>query len=156
MEATVLVDGWGLAKKKTHCTALDDALHWDILPDPRVSFALLPSELKTHFGPASECEGAEKEDEVDEEEAEYGPVLAPHADDSGTAGDSTHTAVSTLNSAHSQEHHRSHHQLDAQLGRLKQETNRCVQTHTYECETGFCVNRRQRGGCQSSIRQLTV
>lgn len=87
------------------------------------------TELQTHFGPASECEGAEKEDEVDEEEAEFGPVLAPHADDAGTTADPSHSAVSTLNSAHSQEHQRPHHQLGVQLGRLKQETNRCANTH---------------------------
>lgn len=94
-----------------------------------MTFELSPTELQTHFGPASECEGAEKEDEVDEEEAEFGPVLAPQTDDSGTATDPTHSTVSTLNSAHSHEHQRSHHQLGAQLGRLKQETNRYTQTH---------------------------
>lgn len=88
------------------------------------------TELQTHFGPASECEGAEKEDEVDEEEAEFAPVLVPHADDSGTAADPAHCAVSTLHSAHSQEHQRPHHHLGAQLGRLKQETNRYVRTET--------------------------
>ncbi len=88
-----------------------------------LTFDLHLTELQTHFGPASECEGAEKEDEVDEEE--FGPVLAPHADESGTTADPTHSAVCALNSGHSQEHQRSHHQLGAQLGRLKQETNRC-------------------------------
>lgn len=61
---------------------------------------------------------------MDEEEAEFGPVLAPHADDPGTTADPTHPTAITLNPAHSQEHQRSHHQLGAQLGRLKQETNR--------------------------------
>lgn len=89
-----------------------------------MTFRLSSTELQTHFGPASECEGAEKEDEVDEEEAEFVPGLASHNDDSGTTADPTHSAVSTLNSVHSQEHQRSHHQLGAQLGRLKQETNR--------------------------------
>ncbi len=101
-----------------------------------MTFKLSPTELQTHFGPASECEGAEKEDEVevDEEEAEFGPVLAPHADESGTAVDPAHSVVCTLNSAHSHEHQRSHHQLGAQLGRLKQETNRCMETQRQHIE----------------------
>lgn len=82
------------------------------------------AELQSHFGPASECEGAEKEDEVDEEDGEFVPVLAPHADDSGTAADPSHSTATTLHLTHSQEHQRSHHPLGAQLGRLKQETNR--------------------------------
>lgn len=61
---------------------------------------------------------------MDEEEAEFVPGLASHNDDSGAAADPAHPAVSTLNAAQSQEHQRSHHQLGAQLGRLKQETNR--------------------------------
>ncbi|XP_038553980.1 mitogen-activated protein kinase kinase kinase 15-like isoform X2 [Micropterus salmoides] len=93
----------------------------------QAAITILIPELQTHFGPASECEGAEKEDEVDEEETEFGPVLAPAADDSGTLVDPAHSTPSTLNSAHSQEHQRSHHQLGAQLGRLKQETNRLLE-----------------------------
>ncbi|KAF0028472.1 hypothetical protein F2P81_019559 [Scophthalmus maximus] len=88
----------------------------------QAAITILIPELQTHFGPASECEGAEKEDEVDEEEAEFGPVLAPHAaaaaDDSGPA---------LTSSAHSHEHQRSHQQLGAQLGRLKHETNRLLE-----------------------------
>ncbi|XP_049421111.1 mitogen-activated protein kinase kinase kinase 15 isoform X2 [Epinephelus fuscoguttatus] len=91
----------------------------------QAAITILIPELQTHFGPASECEGAEKEDEVDEEE--FGPVLAPHTDDPGTTADPAHLAGSTLNSGHSQEHQRSHHQLGAQLGRLKQETNRLLE-----------------------------
>lgn len=79
-----------------------------------------PTELQTHFGPASECEGAEKEDEVDEEEAEFSPVLALPVDDAAVA-DPAHPVACRQNS---QEHLRSHHQLGVQLGRLKQETNR--------------------------------
>ncbi|TKS87489.1 Mitogen-activated protein kinase kinase kinase 15 [Collichthys lucidus] len=93
----------------------------------QAAITILIPELQTHFGPASECEGAEKEDEVDEEEAEFGPVLAPHTDDPGTTPDPTHSMAITLNPAHSQEHQRSHHQLGAQLGRLKQETNRLLE-----------------------------
>lgn len=60
---------------------------------------------------------------MDEEEAEFVPVLVPHADESGTAVD-TSNAPSVLQCAQSQEHRRSQHQLSAQLGRLKQETSR--------------------------------
>lgn len=60
---------------------------------------------------------------MDEEEAEFVPVLVPHADDSGAAGDHGN-ASSVLQGAHSQDHQRSHHQLSTQLGRLKQETSR--------------------------------
>lgn len=60
---------------------------------------------------------------MDEEEAEFVPVLVPHADDSGAAADHGN-ASSVLQCAHSQDHQRSHHQLSAQLGRLKQETSR--------------------------------
>ncbi|XP_075309026.1 mitogen-activated protein kinase kinase kinase 15 isoform X1 [Odontesthes bonariensis] len=93
----------------------------------QAAITILIPELQTHFGPASECEGAEKDDEVDEEEVEFGPVLAPHSDDAGTPADPAHPANSTTNSTHSQEHQRSHHHLGAQLGRLKQETNRLLE-----------------------------
>ncbi|KAM7369672.1 hypothetical protein PAMP_010976 [Pampus punctatissimus] len=94
----------------------------------QAAITILIPELQTHFGPASECEGAEKEeDEVDEEEVEFGPVLAPTPYDSGTTADPATSTISTLNSTHSQEHQRSHHQLGAQLGRLKQETNRLLE-----------------------------
>lgn len=92
----------------------------------QAAITILIPELQTHFGPASECEGAEKEDEVDEEEAEFGPILVQHADETGTTSDPTHSAVSTVNSSHSHEHQRSHHHLGAQLGRLKHETNRLL------------------------------
>ncbi|XP_034416501.1 mitogen-activated protein kinase kinase kinase 15 [Cyclopterus lumpus] len=94
----------------------------------QAAITILIPELQTHFGPASECEGAEKEDEVDEEEAEFGPVLAPQADDAvATAADPAHPAAGTPSSAHSQEPQRSHYHLRAQLGRLKQETNRLLE-----------------------------
>lgn len=89
-----------------------------------VLFHLSATELQTHFGPASECEGAEKEDEVDEEEAEFSPVLPQPADDTVVTCEPTHSAVSTLNSSHSHEPQRSQNHLGGQLGRLKQETNR--------------------------------
>lgn len=86
-------------------------------------FIFVSAELQTHFGPSSECEGAEKEDEVDEEEAEFVPVLVPHAEDSGAASDHVNPP-SVLQGPHCQDHQRSHHQLSAQLWRLKQETSR--------------------------------
>lgn len=76
---------------------------------------------------------------MDEEEAEFVPVLAPHVDDSGTTADPAHSAVSTLHSTHSQEHQRLHHQLGAQLGRLKQETNRYIRTHRKHTEEPLTV-----------------
>lgn len=60
---------------------------------------------------------------MDEEEAEFVPVLVPHADDSGAAAEHGN-ASSLLPCSHSHEHQRSHHQLSSQLGRLKQETSR--------------------------------
>uniref|UniRef100_A0A3Q2EAM5 Mitogen-activated protein kinase kinase kinase 15 n=1 Tax=Cyprinodon variegatus TaxID=28743 RepID=A0A3Q2EAM5_CYPVA len=84
-------------------------------------------ELQTHFGPASECEGAEKDDEVDEEEAEYGPVLAPTSDDPGSTPDPALSCTSTVNSSHAQEAQRLHAPLGIQLGRLKQETSRLLE-----------------------------
>ncbi|KAM9827738.1 mitogen-activated protein kinase kinase kinase 15 [Neosynchiropus ocellatus] len=91
----------------------------------QAAITILIPELQTHFGPASECEGAEKEDEVDEEETEFSPVLATASDD--PAPDHIHSAAAALTSAHPQDHHRSPHQLGAQLGRLKQETSRLLE-----------------------------
>ncbi|XP_028288631.1 mitogen-activated protein kinase kinase kinase 15 isoform X2 [Parambassis ranga] len=93
----------------------------------QAAITILIPELQTHFSPASECEGAEKEDEVDEEEAVYGRVLAPHADDPVTTADPVNSTVCTLNSVHSHEHQRLHQQLVVQLGRLKQETSRLLE-----------------------------
>ncbi|XP_037312384.2 mitogen-activated protein kinase kinase kinase 15 isoform X2 [Pungitius pungitius] len=91
----------------------------------QAAITILIPELQTHFGPASECEGAEKEDEVDEEEAEFSPVSASPADAAATAvADSAHPVACRQNS---QEHLRSHHQLGVQLGHLKQETNRLLE-----------------------------
>lgn len=95
-----------------------------------VLLIFLSAELQTHFGPSSDCEGAEKEDEVDEEETEFVPVLVPHTDDSGTAADHSN-AASVLQCAPSQEHQRSYHQLSAQLGRLKHETSRYRSPNTH-------------------------
>ncbi|KAM6900416.1 mitogen-activated protein kinase kinase kinase 15 [Xenentodon cancila] len=93
----------------------------------QAAITILIPELQTHFGPASECEGADKDDEVDEVETEFCPVLPSTSDDPVTTADPTHSAISTVNSTHSHEHQRSHHPLGAQLGRLKQETNRLLE-----------------------------
>ncbi|XP_061569010.1 mitogen-activated protein kinase kinase kinase 15 isoform X2 [Cololabis saira] len=93
----------------------------------QAAITILIPELQTHFGPASECEGADKDDEVDEVESEFGPVLASTSDEPGTSADAAHSSISTLNSAHSHEHQRLHHHLGAQLGRLKQETSRLLE-----------------------------
>ncbi|CAL1596496.1 unnamed protein product [Knipowitschia caucasica] len=91
----------------------------------QAAITILIPELQTHFGPASECEGAEKDDEVDEEE--YAQVLVTSHEDSVTTTDPSSSAVSTLHSGQSQDQQRTHHQLNAQLGRLKQETNRLLE-----------------------------
>uniref|UniRef100_A0A3B5Q971 mitogen-activated protein kinase kinase kinase n=1 Tax=Xiphophorus maculatus TaxID=8083 RepID=A0A3B5Q971_XIPMA len=93
----------------------------------QAAITILIPELQTHFGPASECEGAEKDDEVDEEEAVFSPVLAPTSDEPGTTPDPVLSSTSTVNSSHTEEHQRSHVPLGAQLGRLKQETNRLLE-----------------------------
>lgn len=93
----------------------------------QAAITILIPELQTHFGPASECEGAEKDDEESEDEGEYAQVLAAAHEDSVTTTDPSSSAVSTLHSGQSQEHQRTHHQLSAQLGRLKQETNRLLE-----------------------------
>lgn len=117
----------------------------------------LSAELQTHFGPSSDCEGAEKEDEVDEEEAEFAPVLVPQADEPGAAADHGH-AAGGLPCAHSQDHQRSHHHLSAQLGRLKQETGRCrsPKAHQNEVRNGS-MNRTTADfgcGCAAPCRLL--
>ena len=68
---------------------------------------------------------------MDEEEVEFGPVGAPPADDPSVTSEPVTSGVSTLNSTPSHDAQRSHHLLGAQLGRLKQETNRYTHTHTH-------------------------
>uniref|UniRef100_A0A6Q2Y6T3 mitogen-activated protein kinase kinase kinase n=1 Tax=Esox lucius TaxID=8010 RepID=A0A6Q2Y6T3_ESOLU len=91
----------------------------------QAAVTILIPELQTHFGPASESEGPDKEDE-EEEEAEFGPVLVTPPDEPTVTSDPTVTsAVSTLSSALSSPLPPQRSQpLGAQLGRLKQETNR--------------------------------
>uniref|UniRef100_A0A3P9JY45 mitogen-activated protein kinase kinase kinase n=1 Tax=Oryzias latipes TaxID=8090 RepID=A0A3P9JY45_ORYLA len=93
----------------------------------QAAITILIPELQTHFGPASECEGAEKEDEVDEEESDFCPVLTSNSDDPVVTVEPVHSITVPLNIAHSQEHHRSQNQLGTQLGRLKQETSRLLE-----------------------------
>lgn len=78
-------------------------------------------ELQTHFGPASESEGADKDaDEVDEEDdGDFGSVARTTQEDQALT-----SGVSTLSSVISHEAQRPQHPLGAQLGRLKQETSR--------------------------------
>lgn len=79
------------------------------------------SELQTHFGPASESEGAEKDaDEVDvEEDGEFGAVEPVAPEETGLT-----SGVSTLSSVISHDSQRLPHPLATQLTRLKQETSR--------------------------------
>ncbi|KAG5850377.1 mitogen-activated protein kinase kinase kinase 15 isoform X2 [Anguilla rostrata] len=90
----------------------------------QAAVTILIPELQTHFGPASESEGADKDaDEVDEEEgAEFGAAEPAVPEDPGLT-----SGVSTLSSVLSQESQRQHHPLGAQLGRLKQETSRLLE-----------------------------
>ncbi|KAM6953790.1 mitogen-activated protein kinase kinase kinase 15 [Aplochiton taeniatus] len=96
----------------------------------QTAVTILIPELQTHFGPASESEGAEKDDEVDveeEEEAEFCPVLATPPDGAGVTPDPVTSGTSTLSSGLSIEPQRAHPSPGAQLGRLKQETNRLLE-----------------------------
>ncbi|XP_036376653.1 LOW QUALITY PROTEIN: mitogen-activated protein kinase kinase kinase 15 [Megalops cyprinoides] len=90
----------------------------------QAAVTILIPELQTHFGPASESEGADKDaDEVDEEEgAEFGGAEPVVPEDPGLT-----SGVSTLSSVLSQESQRTQHPLGAQLGRLKQETSRLLE-----------------------------
>ncbi|KAJ8387162.1 hypothetical protein AAFF_G00159740 [Aldrovandia affinis] len=89
----------------------------------QAAVTILIPELQTHFGPASESEGADKDaDEVDEEGVEYGAVEPAVPEDPGLT-----SGVSTLSSVLSQESQRQHHPLGVQLGRLKQETSRLLE-----------------------------
>ncbi|KAJ8010749.1 hypothetical protein DPEC_G00078390 [Dallia pectoralis] len=94
----------------------------------QAAVTILIPELQTHFGPASESEGPDKEDE-EEEEAEFGPVLVSPPDEPAVTSDPTVTsAVSTLSSTLSSPLPPQRSQpLGAQLGRLKQETNRLLE-----------------------------
>uniref|UniRef100_A0A4W5NR27 mitogen-activated protein kinase kinase kinase n=1 Tax=Hucho hucho TaxID=62062 RepID=A0A4W5NR27_9TELE len=95
----------------------------------QAAVTILIPELQTHFGPASESEGPDKEEEEEEEEAEFGPVLVTPPDDPAVTPDPVVTSVvSTLSSTLSSPPPPQRSQpLGAQLGRLKQETNRLLE-----------------------------
>uniref|UniRef100_A0AAZ3QH72 mitogen-activated protein kinase kinase kinase n=1 Tax=Oncorhynchus tshawytscha TaxID=74940 RepID=A0AAZ3QH72_ONCTS len=95
----------------------------------QAAVTILIPELQTHFGPASESEGPDKEEEEEEEEAEFGPVLVTPPDDPAVTPEPVVTsAVSTLSSTLSSPPPPPRSQpLGAQLGRLKQETNRLLE-----------------------------
>uniref|UniRef100_A0A673MIC0 mitogen-activated protein kinase kinase kinase n=1 Tax=Sinocyclocheilus rhinocerous TaxID=307959 RepID=A0A673MIC0_9TELE len=85
----------------------------------QAAVTILIPELQTHFGPASESEGADKDaDDVDEEDdGDFGSVARTTQEDQALT-----SGVSTLSSVISHEAQRPQHPLGAQLGRLKQET----------------------------------
>ncbi|XP_072567529.1 mitogen-activated protein kinase kinase kinase 15 isoform X5 [Paramormyrops kingsleyae] len=92
----------------------------------QAAVTILIPELQTHFGPASESEGADKDaDEVDvEEDADFGTAEPAAPEDPGLT-----SGVSTLSSVLSHESQRQNqqHPLGTQLGRMKQETNRLLE-----------------------------
>ncbi|KAB5533319.1 hypothetical protein PHYPO_G00130370 [Pangasianodon hypophthalmus] len=90
----------------------------------QAAVTILIPELQTHFGPASESEGAEKDaDDVDvEEDGDFGAVENVAPEDTGLT-----SGVSTLSSVMSHESQRPQHPLGAQLTRLKQETSRLLE-----------------------------
>ncbi|XP_037390037.1 mitogen-activated protein kinase kinase kinase 15 isoform X4 [Pygocentrus nattereri] len=90
----------------------------------QAAVTILIPELQTHFGPASESEGAEKDaDEVDvEEDGEFGAAEPVAPEDTGLT-----SGVSTLSSVISHDSQRAQHPLGVQLTRLKQETSRLLE-----------------------------
>ncbi|XP_053468135.1 mitogen-activated protein kinase kinase kinase 15 [Ictalurus furcatus] len=90
----------------------------------QAAVTILIPELQTHFGPASESEGAEKDaDDVDvEEDGDFGTVENVAPEDTGLT-----SGVSTLSSVISHDSQRPQHPLGAQLARLKQETSRLLE-----------------------------
>ncbi|XP_016337525.1 mitogen-activated protein kinase kinase kinase 15-like isoform X3 [Sinocyclocheilus anshuiensis] len=90
----------------------------------QAAVTILIPELQTHFGPASESEGADKDaDDVDEEDdGDFGSVARTTQEDQALT-----SGVSTLSSVISHEAQRPQHPLGAQLGRLKQETSRLLE-----------------------------
>ncbi|KAF5889125.1 mitogen-activated protein kinase kinase kinase 15 isoform X1, partial [Clarias magur] len=90
----------------------------------QAAVTILIPELQTHFGPASESEGAEKDgDDVDvEEDGDFGAVENVAPEDAGLT-----SGVSTLSSVISHDSQRPQHPLGVQLTRLKQETSRLLE-----------------------------
>ncbi|MBN3321685.1 M3K15 kinase, partial [Atractosteus spatula] len=89
----------------------------------QAAVTILIPELQTHFGPASESEGVDKDaDEVDVEDGEFAGEEPVAPEDQGLT-----SGVSTLSSVLSHESQRPQHPLGSQLGRLKQDTNRLLE-----------------------------
>lgn len=89
----------------------------------QAAVTILIPELQTHFGPASESEGADKDADEVVEDTEFrgeGEELVPE-DPVLTSG------VSTLSSVLSETPRPPQHPLSTQLGRLKQETHRLLE-----------------------------
>uniref|UniRef100_A0A673NJ59 mitogen-activated protein kinase kinase kinase n=1 Tax=Sinocyclocheilus rhinocerous TaxID=307959 RepID=A0A673NJ59_9TELE len=87
----------------------------------QAAITILIPELQTHFGPASESEGADK-DADEEDDGDFGSVARTTQEDQALT-----SGVSTLSSVISHEAQRPQHPLGAQLGRLKQETSRLLE-----------------------------
>ncbi|XP_051970572.1 mitogen-activated protein kinase kinase kinase 15-like isoform X2 [Xyrauchen texanus] len=90
----------------------------------QAAVTILIPELQTHFGPASESEGADKDaDEVDDEDdAEFSSVARVTQEDQALT-----SGVSTISSVISHEAQQPQHPLGALIGRLKQETSRLLE-----------------------------
>nr|XP_014345565.1 PREDICTED: mitogen-activated protein kinase kinase kinase 15 [Latimeria chalumnae] len=88
----------------------------------QAAVTILIPELRAHFGPASESEGADKDaDEV--EDHDY------HQEEQNENEEPiVNSGVSTLSSVVSHESQNQHHPLSLHLGRLKQETNRLLES----------------------------
>ncbi|XP_075710143.1 mitogen-activated protein kinase kinase kinase 15 [Rhinoderma darwinii] len=82
----------------------------------QAAVTILIPELRTHLGPASESEGVDKE----VEDEDYHPVQQNSSEEAVIT-----SGVSTLSSVVS--HETQGHQLNLQLGKLKQETNRLLE-----------------------------
>lgn len=91
-----------------------------VTPNSSVMKSIFAPELQTHFGPASESEGAEKDaDDVEVEDGDFGVMENVAPEDTGHI-----SGVSTLSSAVSHDSQRPQHSLGVQLTHLKQETSR--------------------------------
>ncbi|XP_060755682.1 mitogen-activated protein kinase kinase kinase 15 [Neoarius graeffei] len=89
----------------------------------QAAVTILIPELQTHFGPASESEGAEKDaDDVEVEDGDFGVMENVAPEDTGHI-----SGVSTLSSAVSHDSQRPQHSLGVQLTHLKQETSRLLE-----------------------------
>ncbi|XP_032962780.1 mitogen-activated protein kinase kinase kinase 15 isoform X1 [Rhinolophus ferrumequinum] len=87
----------------------------------QAAVTILIPELRTHFEPASETEGVDKD--PDEVEADYPPADPPGSEAPTICGESTPTAA--LAEAQPQQLHQQ--RLSLQLGELRQETSRLLE-----------------------------